>query len=176
MSGAKLPPHRSALRIGAARRHRWHGWRGLRGGGINSRPCRLAHDLGRANKGQTARGNIQADLGQAQVRPSEPRSPSSVHGSGGIAESPMLPRMLPLVPLILLAAASAASQLGSFSTSSATKPWPMQNPVQPRRSLQGRRRSRRARPALLGMIWWRSWDSSPMSSPASSSRIMAPRT
>jgi hypothetical protein len=36
-------------------------------------------------------------------------------------------------------------------------------------------RQRRLLPAPLGTVWWQSWDSSPMSSPASSSGAMAPR-
>jgi hypothetical protein len=75
-------------------------------------PFLVPNDLGRATEGQTTWGNIRADLGRAQVRPSEPRSPSSARGSDDIAELPTSPRMLPPVPLILSAAASAASQLG----------------------------------------------------------------
>jgi hypothetical protein len=104
---------------------------------------------------------------------------SSARGSDDITESPTSPRMPP-VPLALSAAASTASQLGSFSALSATQPWPMRNPFKPRKSLRGLppkplrptrcRKPRQTRPALLGTIWWWSWDSSPMGSLASSSR------
>jgi hypothetical protein len=121
-------------------------------------------------------------LGRAQVRPSEPRNPSSVRGWDDIAESPTSPRKVfpgsshsfggcecgKLALKFSALSATVADAEPVHAPEGALEPSPM--PLRPIPC----RRPRRTRPALLGMIWWRSWDSSPTSSPASSSRTMAP--